>query len=66
MFLTTGDELLINELAPRPHNSFHETELACPTSQFEQLVRATVASLQASALDEPASVRPRAASKSKT
>jgi 5-(carboxyamino)imidazole ribonucleotide synthase len=40
MFLTTDDELLVNELAPRPHNSFHETELACPTSQFEQLVRA--------------------------
>jgi 5-(carboxyamino)imidazole ribonucleotide synthase len=40
MFLTASDELLVNELAPRPHNSFHETELACPTSQFEQLVRA--------------------------
>src|SRR5438094_55349 len=40
MFLTTRDALLVNELAPRPHNSFHETELACPTSQFEQLVRA--------------------------
>ena len=40
MFLTTSGELLVNELAPRPHNSFHETELACPTSQFEQLVRA--------------------------
>lgn len=40
MFLTTRGELFVNELAPRPHNSFHETELACPTSQFEQLVRA--------------------------
>ena len=40
MFLTADGELLVNELAPRPHNSFHETELACPTSQFEQLVRA--------------------------
>jgi 5-(carboxyamino)imidazole ribonucleotide synthase len=40
MFLTTAGDLLVNELAPRPHNSFHETELACPTSQFEQLVRA--------------------------
>jgi 5-(carboxyamino)imidazole ribonucleotide synthase len=40
MFLTAAGELLVNELAPRPHNSFHETELACPTSQFEQLVRA--------------------------
>lgn len=36
----TGGQLLVNELAPRPHNSYHETELACPTSQFEQLVRA--------------------------
>jgi 5-(carboxyamino)imidazole ribonucleotide synthase len=40
MFLTTSGQLFVNELAPRPHNSFHETELACPTSQFEQLVRA--------------------------
>ena len=40
LFLTSAGDLLVNELAPRPHNSFHETELACPTSQFEQLVRA--------------------------
>jgi 5-(carboxyamino)imidazole ribonucleotide synthase len=40
MFLTTDGRLLVNELAPRPHNSYHETELACATSQFEQLVRA--------------------------
>jgi 5-(carboxyamino)imidazole ribonucleotide synthase len=40
MFLTAQGQLLVNELAPRPHNSFHETELACATSQFEQLVRA--------------------------
>jgi len=40
MFLTTGGELLVNELAPRPHNSYHASELACVTSQFEQLVRA--------------------------
>jgi 5-(carboxyamino)imidazole ribonucleotide synthase len=40
MFLTTDGKLLVNELAPRPHNSFHETELACVTSQFEQLIRA--------------------------
>lgn len=32
--------LLVNELAPRPHNSFHATEIACLTSQFEQHVRA--------------------------
>ena len=40
LFLLGDGRLLVNELAPRPHNSFHATELACPTSQFEQLVRA--------------------------
>lgn len=40
LFLTADGRLLVNELAPRPHNSFHSTELACATSQFEQLVRA--------------------------
>jgi 5-(carboxyamino)imidazole ribonucleotide synthase len=40
MFVLDDDELLVNELAPRPHNSFHETEVACSTSQFEQIVRA--------------------------
>jgi len=40
MFLLTSGRLLVNELAPRPHNSYHASELACPTSQFEQLVRA--------------------------
>jgi 5-(carboxyamino)imidazole ribonucleotide synthase len=40
MFLTRSGELLVNELAPRPHNSYHASELACQTSQFEQLVRA--------------------------
>lgn len=40
MFVTTDGRLLVNELAPRPHNSYHESEVACSTSQFEQLVRA--------------------------
>jgi 5-(carboxyamino)imidazole ribonucleotide synthase len=40
MFLLRDGTLLVNELAPRPHNSFHETEVGCSTSQFEQLVRA--------------------------
>lgn len=40
MFLTTANELLVNELAPRPHNSYHASERACVTSQFEQAVRA--------------------------
>jgi 5-(carboxyamino)imidazole ribonucleotide synthase len=39
-FLTTKGELLINELAPRPHNSGHLTFDACVTSQFEQQLRA--------------------------
>ncbi|MFC5864397.1 5-(carboxyamino)imidazole ribonucleotide synthase [Acidicapsa dinghuensis] len=41
MFVTKSGELLVNELAPRPHNSYHESERACATSQFEQLVRTT-------------------------
>ena len=40
MFVTATNELLINELAPRPHNSYHESERACVTSQFEQAIRA--------------------------
>ena len=39
MFVTRDGELLVNELAPRPHNSYHQSERACATSQFEQLVR---------------------------
>ena len=35
-----GDEIYINELAPRPHNSGHYTIDACITSQFEQHIRA--------------------------
>ena len=40
LFVTSNDALLVNELAPRPHNTFHATERACITSQFEQQVRA--------------------------
>lgn len=40
MFLTKDGRLLVNELAPRPHNSYHASERACVTSQFEQIVRA--------------------------
>ncbi len=39
-FLTRSGKLLINELAPRPHNSGHLTFDACVTSQFEQQLRA--------------------------
>jgi 5-(carboxyamino)imidazole ribonucleotide synthase len=54
MFLLKDGTLLVNELAPRPHNSFHETEVACATSQFEQLVRA-VCDLP---LGDPTALRP--------
>ena len=39
-FVTTDGRLLVNEIAPRPHNSGHFTIDACVTSQFEQQVRA--------------------------
>jgi len=40
MFVTTGGGLYVNELAPRPHNSYHASQRCCVTSQFEQAVRA--------------------------
>ena len=40
MFQTENDEILINEVAPRPHNSGHHTIEASYTSQFEQHLRA--------------------------
>jgi 5-(carboxyamino)imidazole ribonucleotide synthase len=39
MFVT-GEQLLVNEMAPRPHNSGHWTMDACVTDQFEQFIRA--------------------------
>jgi len=39
-FLTQNDQVLINEIAPRTHNSGHYTLEACATSQFEQQLRA--------------------------
>ncbi len=42
MFVTPNGRVLVNELAPRPHNSGHWTIEGCPTSQFAQLVRAVV------------------------
>lgn len=41
-FVAKGDRLLINEFAPRPHNSGHWTIEGCQHSQFEQQIRATV------------------------
>lgn len=42
MFLLSNNELIINEIAPRPHNSGHYTIDACVTSQYEAHVRAVV------------------------
>ncbi|RUM63904.1 MAG: 5-(carboxyamino)imidazole ribonucleotide synthase [Sulfurimonas sp.] len=40
LFLTRSGDILVNEIAPRPHNSGHYTVEACATSQFEQIIRA--------------------------
>jgi 5-(carboxyamino)imidazole ribonucleotide synthase len=40
MFVTKDDQILVNELAPRPHNSGHWTIEGCATSQFRQSIRA--------------------------
>ena len=40
MFITENGDILVNEMAPRPHNSGHWTQDGCATSQFEQFVRA--------------------------
>jgi 5-(carboxyamino)imidazole ribonucleotide synthase len=40
MFATQDGEILVNEIAPRPHNSGHWTIDACAVSQFEQFIRA--------------------------
>jgi 5-(carboxyamino)imidazole ribonucleotide synthase len=39
-FVVGGDRMLVNEMAPRPHNSGHYTLDACATDQFEQQARA--------------------------
>jgi 5-(carboxyamino)imidazole ribonucleotide synthase len=57
MFLTRDGRLLVNELAPRPHNSGHLTFDACVTSQFEQQLRAiTGLALGATDLLRPAAM----------
>ena len=40
MFVTSDEKILINEIAPRVHNSGHHTLQSCNTSQFEQHLRA--------------------------
>lgn len=53
-FLNQAGELLVNEMAPRPHNSGHHTLDACETSQFEQQLRAVVGlPLGSTALTKP-------------
>lgn len=42
MFVTKKGEVLVNEIAPRPHNSGHYTNEACSVSQFEQHLRAVL------------------------
>ena len=42
MFLTPQDDVLVNEMSPRPHNSGHHTIRSCATSQFEQHLRAVL------------------------
>jgi 5-(carboxyamino)imidazole ribonucleotide synthase len=42
MFLVNGNEILVNEIAPRPHNSGHYTIEACVTSQFENHIRSVL------------------------
>ncbi len=57
MFLKSDGELIINELAPRPHNSGHWTIEGCVTSQFEQHVRAVCGvSLGATAVLQPSAM----------
>ena len=42
MFIANGKEILVNEMAPRPHNSGHYTIEACVTSQFENHIRSVL------------------------
>jgi 5-(carboxyamino)imidazole ribonucleotide synthase len=42
MFLTNSNNILVNEIAPRPHNSGHYTIEGCYTSQFENCIRAVL------------------------
>lgn len=57
LFLTEDDRVLINEIAPRTHNSGHYTLDACETSQFEQQLRAVSGrSLGTAAMTSPGAV----------
>jgi 5-(carboxyamino)imidazole ribonucleotide synthase len=52
MFVTSDGRLLVNELAPRPHNSYHHSERGASTNQFEQFVRA-ICGLPLGSVDAP-------------
>jgi 5-(carboxyamino)imidazole ribonucleotide synthase len=55
LFLTQEGVLLVNEMAPRPHNSGHHTIEACTTSQYEQHLRAILSlPLGSTSLIQPA------------
>lgn len=57
LFVTQNGEVLINEIAPRPHNSGHHTIEGCYTSQFEQLNRILLGlPLGSTALVQPAAM----------
>ena len=57
MFVTTDGKLLVNEIAPRPHNSGHQTFDAAVTSQFEQSIRAVCGlPLGSAALYQPVAI----------
>lgn len=57
MFLLPDGQLLVNETAPRPHNSGHYTYDACTTSQFAQIVRAAVGlPLASTQMDQEAAI----------
>lgn len=58
MFLLSDNQVFINEIAPRVHNSGHYTIEACESSQFEQHLRAVAGlDLESSALKTPAAMR---------
>ena len=57
LFITRDNKILVNEMAPRPHNSGHYTIEACVTSQFENHVRAVLSlPLGATGMVKPAAV----------
>ncbi|MFN3360084.1 MAG: 5-(carboxyamino)imidazole ribonucleotide synthase [Pseudanabaenaceae cyanobacterium] len=57
LFLTPDNEILINEMAPRPHNSGHYTIEGCVTSQFQQLLLAVLGrNLGSTAMTAPVAV----------